>query len=74
MASKPVAARTCRGRAAYPAAASLLLGLAGIGHFYLRLYDPANVPSVLIPRPRRVAELRSMVMAPPSPPSSAPLR
>ncbi|MBR0871318.1 hypothetical protein JQ633_13200 [Bradyrhizobium tropiciagri] len=53
---------------------NLMLGLAGIGHFYLRLYDPANVPSVLIPRPRRVAELRSMVVLPPSPPSSAPLR
>ncbi|HWS88790.1 MAG TPA: lanthionine synthetase LanC family protein [Pyrinomonadaceae bacterium] len=26
----------------------LLLGLAGIGHFYLRLHDPAGVPSVLI--------------------------
>lgn len=26
----------------------LLLGLAGIGHFYLRLQDPAGVPSVLI--------------------------
>lgn len=26
----------------------LLLGLAGIGHFYLRLHDPASVPSVLI--------------------------
>src|SRR5262249_35833084 len=27
---------------------NLMLGLAGIGHFYLRLYDPAKVPSVLI--------------------------
>ena len=26
----------------------LLLGLAGIGHFYLRLHDPAGVPPVLI--------------------------
>jgi lantibiotic biosynthesis protein len=26
----------------------LLLGLAGIGHFYLRLHDPEGVPSVLI--------------------------
>jgi type 2 lantibiotic biosynthesis protein LanM len=26
----------------------LLLGLAGIGHFYLRLHDPVGVPSVLI--------------------------
>lgn len=28
---------------------SLMLGLAGIGHFYLRLHDPA-APSILIPR------------------------
>jgi lantibiotic modifying enzyme len=27
---------------------SLLIGLAGIGYFYLRLYDPARFPSVLI--------------------------
>jgi len=32
---------------------SLMLGLAGIGYFYLRLYDPAAVPSVLIVGPRR---------------------
>jgi class II lanthipeptide synthase len=31
--------------------ANLMLGLAGIGYFYLRLYDPAGVPSVLIIRP-----------------------
>lgn len=30
---------------------SLMLGLAGIGYFYLRLYDPDNVPSVLILQP-----------------------
>lgn len=30
----------------------LLLGLAGIGHFYLRLHDPENVPSVLIILPQ----------------------
>ncbi|HEX7318367.1 MAG TPA: lanthionine synthetase LanC family protein [Pyrinomonadaceae bacterium] len=30
----------------------LLLGLAGIGHFYLRLHDPAGVPSVLIILPQ----------------------
>jgi type 2 lantibiotic biosynthesis protein LanM len=30
---------------------NLMLGLAGIGYFYLRLYDPINVPSVLIVRP-----------------------
>jgi len=29
----------------------LLLGLAGIGYFYLRLTDPVNTPSILIPRP-----------------------
>lgn len=29
----------------------LLLGLAGIGHFYLRLHDPTGVPSVLIIQP-----------------------
>jgi lantibiotic modifying enzyme len=27
---------------------ALLTGLAGIGHFYLRLADPETVPSVLI--------------------------
>ena len=30
---------------------NLMLGLAGIGHFYLRLYDPTKVPSVLIVGP-----------------------
>jgi lantibiotic biosynthesis protein len=30
---------------------NLLVGLAGIGYFYLRLYDPVDVPSVLIIRP-----------------------
>ena len=34
---------------------SLMLGLAGIGYFYLRLYDPVGVPSVLIVRPRAAA-------------------
>ena len=33
----------------------LLLGLAGIGHFYLRLHDPAGVPSVLIILPEEDA-------------------
>ena len=28
---------------------SLMLGLAGVGHFYLRLYDP-SIPSVLLLR------------------------
>jgi lantibiotic modifying enzyme len=33
---------------------NLMLGTAGIGYFYLRLYDPDNVPSVLIlPVPAR---------------------
>ena len=32
----------------FAAAVALLLGLAGIGHFYLRLHDPAGVPPVLI--------------------------
>jgi lantibiotic modifying enzyme len=27
---------------------NLMLGLAGIGYFYLRLYDPVKYPSVLI--------------------------
>jgi len=33
---------------------NLMLGLSGIGYFYLRLHDPANVPSVLIllPKPK----------------------
>ncbi|KJC35604.1 hypothetical protein UP09_30720 [Bradyrhizobium sp. LTSP885] len=54
---------------------NLLLGLAGIGHFYLRLYDPESVSSVLIPQPRHVAELRKLVAMPTTPPSSAqPLR
>lgn len=30
---------------------NLMLGTAGIGHFYLRLYDPVAVPSVLIITP-----------------------
>lgn len=32
-------------------APGLMLGLAGIGHFYLRLFDPVQVPSVLIITP-----------------------
>ncbi|WP_158228780.1 lanthionine synthetase LanC family protein [Bradyrhizobium sp. Y36] len=28
---------------------SLMIGTAGIGHFYLRLYDPVAVPSILLP-------------------------
>jgi type 2 lantibiotic biosynthesis protein LanM len=35
---------------------SLMLGLAGIGYFYLRLHDPAGVPSVLIVRPWAAAK------------------
>ena len=34
---------------------SLLLGEAGIGYWLLRLYDPAAVPSVLLPGRRRPA-------------------
>jgi lantibiotic modifying enzyme len=30
---------------------NLMLGLAGIGYFYLRLYDSTTVPSVLLVRP-----------------------
>jgi len=30
---------------------NLMIGLAGIGYFYLRLYDPVAVPSVLIMQP-----------------------
>ncbi|SOD02363.1 Lanthionine synthetase C-like protein [bacterium JGI 053] len=33
----------------------LMLGLAGIGHFYLRLYDPAGIPSVLLVTPDQPA-------------------
>jgi len=38
--------------------ANLMLGLAGIGYFYLRLYDPASTPSVLIIRPSEPASAR----------------
>ncbi len=31
---------------------NLLLGIAGIGHFYLRLYDAESVPSILIIAPK----------------------
>jgi lantibiotic modifying enzyme len=31
---------------------NLMLGTAGIGYFYLRLYDSRAVPSVLLPQPR----------------------
>ena len=30
---------------------NLMIGLAGIGYFYLRLYDPTAVPSILIVKP-----------------------
>jgi len=36
---------------------NLMLGTAGIGHFYLRLYDPRSVPSVLL-LPPHVQERR----------------
>lgn len=35
----------------------LLLGLAGIGYFYLRLSDPATVPSILLPLPLKEDQL-----------------
>lgn len=50
---------------------NLMLGLAGIGHFYLRLYDREHVTSVLIPQPRHVAEPQSPVVASSTPPSSS---
>jgi lantibiotic biosynthesis protein len=31
---------------------NLMLGIAGIGHFYLRLYDPRTAPSILLLVPR----------------------
>jgi type 2 lantibiotic biosynthesis protein LanM len=34
---------------------NLLLGLAGIGYFYLRLHDPATIPSVLLILPKAEA-------------------
>ena len=37
---------------------NLLLGIAGIGHFYLRLYDSATVPSILIIMPDAKNEIR----------------
>lgn len=36
---------------------NLMLGLAGIGHFYLRLHDPENVPSVLLLTPAKARAL-----------------
>jgi hypothetical protein len=39
---------------------SLMLGLAGIGHFYLRLYDPASVPSVLLVKPEAAPARRAI--------------
>jgi lantibiotic modifying enzyme len=38
---------------------NLLLGLAGIGYFYLRLHDPTMVPSILIVVPRAEAASRA---------------
>ena len=29
-----------------------MLGLAGIGHFFLRLYDSQKIPSILLIRPQ----------------------
>ena len=42
---------------------NLMLGLAGIGHFYLRLYDSEKVSSVLLPQPRRRASLCDLAVA-----------
>jgi lantibiotic modifying enzyme len=44
---------------------NLMLGLAGIGHFYLRLYDSARVPSILLLRDAsaRVVESRARTVA-----------
>jgi lantibiotic biosynthesis protein len=44
---------------------NLMLGLAGIGYFLLRLYDSGNIPSVLLPgsrsdRPFLIRELRQV--------------
>lgn len=36
-------------------APNLMLGIAGIGYFYLRLFDPREVPSILIILPERTA-------------------
>jgi lantibiotic modifying enzyme len=38
---------------------NLMLGLAGIGYFYLRLYDPERIPSVLIVIRKSSAALKS---------------
>jgi lantibiotic biosynthesis protein len=38
----------------------LMLGLAGIAYFYLRLHDPKEVPSVLLPVPEDHGNSRSM--------------
>jgi lantibiotic biosynthesis protein len=35
---------------------NLMLGIAGIGHFFLRLYDSAAVPSLLLLQPRQSQE------------------
>jgi hypothetical protein len=38
---------------------SLLLGLAGIGYFYLRMFDPDACPSVLMVHPRSSQHMRA---------------
>ncbi|MBV8732925.1 MAG: hypothetical protein JO336_24210 [Acidobacteriia bacterium] len=38
---------------------SLMLGTAGVGHFFLRLHDPASVDSVLILTPERIGQPQS---------------
>jgi lantibiotic modifying enzyme len=52
---------------------NLMLGLAGIGYFYLRLYDPVDVPSVLIVPPSGAAASRNAgVTAAPRAPAAPP--
>ena len=34
---------------------NLMLGIAGIGYFYLRLYDPAKIPPIVIVLPEEEA-------------------
>jgi len=43
---------------------TLMLGLAGIGYFYLRLSDPKNVPSVLIRMPSRPGQISPGIGSP----------
>jgi lantibiotic modifying enzyme len=40
---------------------SLMLGLAGIGHFFLRLYDSQKIPSILLLRPQHTRKPQAKV-------------